>query len=83
MALDDPETDRPASQKESLRADEQDSERVLAQRRCWQNEARRIDPSQLVFVDESGITTEMTRRYGRTLLGARVDEEFPPADGGP
>jgi hypothetical protein len=26
-----------------------------------------IDPAQLVFVDESGVTTEMTRRYGRAL----------------
>ena len=36
-----------------------------------------IDPSQFVFVDESGITTEMTRRYGRALHGARVDEGVP------
>jgi transposase len=32
---------------------------------------------QLVFVDESGVTTEMTRRYGRALYGARIDEGVP------
>ena len=32
---------------------------------------------QLVFVDESGVTTEMTRRYGRALYGYRVDEVAP------
>jgi transposase len=31
----------------------------------------------LVFVDESGITTEMSRRYGRAAHGARVDEGVP------
>jgi transposase len=30
-----------------------------------------------VFLDESGITTEMTRRYGRALGGARVEEGVP------
>jgi transposase len=77
VALDGPEADRPASQKKSLRAAEQDSERVQAQRQFWQTEACHIDPSQFVFVDESGVTTEMTRRYGRALHGARVDEGVP------
>jgi len=54
-----------------------DSERVKAQRRFWQQEAQHIDPAQLIFVDESGVTTEMTRRYGRALNGARVEEGVP------
>jgi transposase len=33
-----------------------------------------MDPAQIIFVDESGVTTEMTRRYGRALNGARVEE---------
>jgi len=28
-----------------------------------------MDPRQWVFVDESGVTTEMTRRYGRAPRG--------------
>lgn len=31
----------------------------------------------LIFLDESGITTEMTRRYGRVLGGRRVPEGTP------
>ena len=77
MALDVAEAVGPASQKKSLRASEQDSERVQAQRQFWQRESRHVDPAQFVFVDESGITTEMTRRYGRALHGARVDEGVP------
>ena len=77
MALDRAEAVGPASQKKSLHAAEQDSERVQAQRQFWQRESRYINPAQLVFVDESGITTEMTRRYGRALHGARVDEGVP------
>jgi hypothetical protein len=73
MALDRAEAVGPASQKKSLHAAEQERERVQAQRQFWQRESRYIDPAQLVFVDESGITTEMTRRYGRALHGARVE----------
>jgi len=36
-----------------------------------------IDPRQLVFVDESGATTEMTRRYGRAPCGERAREATP------
>ncbi len=36
-----------------------------------------MDPRQWVFVDESGATTEMTRRYGRAPRGERVRETMP------
>lgn len=36
-----------------------------------------MDPERLVFLDESGVTTEMTRRYGRAMGGERVDEGVP------
>jgi transposase len=31
----------------------------------------------LVFLDESGVTTEMLRRYGRTVGGGRVHDDAP------
>ena len=37
----------------------------------------RIDPEKLIFLDESGIATEMTRRYGRARRGQRVREGVP------
>ena len=36
-----------------------------------------IQPERLVFVDESGATTEMTRRYGRAPVGERIREATP------
>lgn len=37
----------------------------------------RIEPERLVFLDESGASTEMTRRYGRAPSGERVHEATP------
>jgi transposase len=36
-----------------------------------------LDVRKLVFLDESGVTTEMTRRYGRAPHGERVREGAP------
>jgi transposase len=36
-----------------------------------------VDPACLVFVDESGVTTEMTRRYGWAPRPERVSEAVP------
>lgn len=38
---------------------------------------KQIEPERLVFLDESGATTEMTRRYGRAPLGERIREATP------
>lgn len=38
---------------------------------------RGIDPERLVFLDESGVSTQMTRRYGRARRGIRVSESTP------
>ena len=40
-----------------------------------------IEPDRLVFVDESGATTEMTRRYGRAPCGERIREATPAGHG--
>src|SRR5687767_12260130 len=36
-----------------------------------------MDPSRLVFLDESGILTNMTRRYARAPVGERACGEAP------
>lgn len=36
-----------------------------------------MDPARLVFLDESGATTAMARRYGRAPAGARLDAAVP------
>ena len=46
-------------------------------RQAWWQQVSQIDPQQLVFLDESGVTTEMTRRYGRAPRGERVREGAP------
>ena len=38
---------------------------------------RRIEPERLVYVDESGVSTQMTKRYGRAVRGQRVAEATP------
>ncbi len=35
------------------------------------------DPKRLVFIDESGVTTDRTKLYGRALRGQRIQEGTP------
>jgi hypothetical protein len=51
-------------------ASEQQREDVAAERDQWQAWQSQCDVSKLVFLDETGITTDMLRRYGRALGGA-------------
>ena len=66
-----------AAEKKSLHAQEQDTVPIQARRQAWWEALSEIDPHRLVFLDESGATTEMTRRYGRALRGERVQEATP------
>lgn len=66
-----------AAEKKSLYAQEQDSEQNQGRRQAWREALRRIDAQRLIFLDESGVTTEMTRRYGRAFGGERVREANP------
>jgi transposase len=45
---------------------------VKAQRHQWQAGQPALDPQQLVFVDETWASTNMTRRYGRAPVGERL-----------
>jgi transposase len=63
--------------KKSLHARERDSPRVRHQRRVYREEVARLDPEHLVFVDETGANTAMTRTYGRAPRGQRVKGSVP------
>jgi transposase len=44
---------------------------------AWHAAAPRLDLTRLVFLDESGVRTDLVRRYGRGLYGARVPDHAP------
>jgi len=66
-----------AAEKKSLHAAEQDTTAGQLQRSLWREQTSQIDSAKLIFLDESGVTTEMTRRYGRAPQGERVCEGTP------
>ena len=63
--------------KKVLRADEQDRPEVQEKRQAFCEELAGVDPHRLVFVDESGANTAMTRTYGRAPVGQRVYASAP------
>ena len=66
-----------AAEKKSLHASERDTEENLRRREEFVSRIRSISPERLKFLDESGVTTSMTRLYGRCLGGGRVHEAAP------
>jgi transposase len=46
-------------------------------RQAWPEKIAGLDLRRLVFIDESGAKTNMTRRYGRTFGGARLVDATP------
>jgi transposase len=59
------------------RAQEQDRPEVQEQRREFCKGLAGVDPRRLVFVDECGANTAMTRTYGRAPAGQRVYTNTP------
>jgi transposase len=66
-----------AAQKKSLHASERDTEANRKQRQQFLERVRSISQEQLIFLDESGVTTSMTRLYARALGGQRIHEATP------
>lgn len=64
-------------EKKTVCAAEQNREDVRQKRREWKSFQETVDPSKLVFLDESGINTGMTRLYGRALKSERVIDAVP------
>ena len=46
-------------------------------RAAWRAELAGVDPARLVFIDETGIDTRMTRAYARAAKGQRAVGEVP------
>jgi len=63
--------------KKTLHAAEQEDDDLARQRAAWQQELAQLDPQHLVFLDESGANTSLTRLYGRAPAGERVYDAVP------
>ncbi len=63
--------------KKTLRASEQEREDIIQSRAEWAEFQKTVDPNRLVFLDESGVKTNMTRLYGRALQGERCHDSAP------
>jgi len=61
----------------SLRAAEQDRPDVADRRRHWRVWQRYMDPARFVFLDETGASTNMVRRYGWGPRGERLADAAP------
>ena len=64
-------------QKKVPRAQEQDRPDVQQRRQEFCAELAGVDPHRLVFVDECGANTAMTRTHGRAPVGQRVSADTP------
>lgn len=66
--------------KKTLLASEQDRPDISKARREWQAKRQprmQLEPHRLVFIDETGTTTKMTRLRGRCLKGQRLRSKAP------
>jgi transposase len=63
--------------KKTLHAQERDRPENQAQRQAFRATVATFDPHRLVFVDETGTNTAMTRTYGRAPRGERVVGTVP------
>lgn len=68
---------RVTRKKKTVHADERDSPDAQARRAAFDRRMVGVDPARLVFVDEMGTNTAMTRTYGRAAAGERVDATAP------
>ena len=66
--------------KKTLLASEQDRPDISKAREEWRAKRQprmRLEPHRLVFIDETGTTTKMTRLRGRCLKGQRLRSKAP------
>ncbi len=63
--------------KKTAHAAEQDRADVAAAREAWFEAQPDLDPTKLVFLDETGASTKMARLYGRCARGERLRAGIP------
>ena len=63
--------------KKTAHASEQQRADVLRRRRVWFEAQPDLEPKRLVFIDETGASTKMARRYGRSPRGERCRAPVP------
>jgi len=68
---------RRIAEKKTLIAREQDRADIKRHRRRWRSHQKRVDPSRLVFIDETWTKTNMTRLYGWAPRGRRLVAKVP------
>jgi len=66
-----------AAEKKSLHATERDTEANRERREAFVRTIRQTAAEDLIYLDESGVSTQMTRMYGRAPLGQRVHDTVP------
>ncbi len=50
---------------------------MAAARALWREDQARLEPTRLVFIDETWVSTNMVRRYGRAPRGQRLIARVP------
>jgi transposase len=60
-----------------VHASEQERPDVAAARAAWKEDQPALDPARLVFIDETGTSTNMARLRGRAKRGQRVVGRVP------
>ena len=68
---------RGMSFKKTAHASEQQRPDIWKRRRAWFDGQIDLEPERLVFVDETGASTKMARRYGRAKRGQRCRAPVP------
>ena len=63
--------------KKTAHAAEQQRPDVLRRRQAWFDAQIDLEPERLVFIDETGTSTKMARRYGRAPRGERCRAPVP------
>jgi transposase len=66
-----------SASKKSVRAAEQDRPDVATAREAWADNQSKLDPDRLVFIDETGTSTNMARLRGRAPRGERLIGKVP------
>jgi transposase len=63
--------------KKSLLPAEQDRTIVAHKRQRWNQLQTKLDPTRLVFIDETWVKTNMVRLHGRAPRGQRLNQKVP------